>query len=54
MKCNVCGAECVANQKDGRGRAVHLGCQVSLPKEQRNPRLADYPTPTAPTQPPPT
>lgn len=42
--CILCGELCVAGQRDALGRTVHFGCQPSLPPEERDPRLAEYPT----------
>lgn len=41
--CRVCNKECVAGQKDKKGRAAHYGCQATLPEAERNPRLAKHP-----------
>lgn len=42
--CFVCGLPCCCDQRDGQGRAVHLGCQPSLPPQERHPRLAEHAT----------
>jgi hypothetical protein len=42
--CYVCNEPCVAGQVDALGFPVHLGCQASLPPEERNERLAEWST----------
>lgn len=42
--CVLCGRDCAVGQKAANGKYMHYSCQAELPREERDPRLAAYPT----------
>lgn len=43
-ECPFCHDFCVCGQVDALRRPIHYGCQAELPREERHPQLAEYPT----------